>query len=468
MTVATTLIPGLDEIVRNGDPKRRAEAARRIAELFFQDAAHLRPNHVDLFDEILIDLVPHAELIARAELAERLSLVCECAAGAGRAARARERDPGGGADPAPLAGARRRGPARDRAGEGAEPSAGDVGAAEAVARSHRRHRASAATARWSAAPPAMPARSSPRAAIRELIKRANQDGVLTLTVGQRADLSDTRLKQLLAGSIDAVRRRLFDVVRPERQNAIKLAVAEITGVPERFEKQARFRAGPAHRPGAARGRQSQRGGAARLCQDPIAMRKRSPRSRRCPGVKIQIPRQPDFERSLRSDPDRRQDHRPRMGDRARPDPAAARPEPGAGAVGYRERAGEFRQADALDRRARGRLLEDARRRDRVQARRPAARNRGLPPAIGRALGRRASQLPDMQGDDRMLAESAIQSHAERIRNDGYTVIEGAASSDLVEGLKRAVEAHRARASSRAGQDLVRRFQDAARQQSPHL
>src|SRR5215468_6541880 len=75
MTVATTLIPGLDVIVRNGDPKLRAEAARRIADLFFQDAAHLRPNHVDLFDEILIDLVPHAELVARAELAERLSLI---------------------------------------------------------------------------------------------------------------------------------------------------------------------------------------------------------------------------------------------------------------------------------------------------------------------------------------------------------------------------------------------------------
>src|ERR1700749_4718829 len=75
MTAATTLIPGLEEIVRNGDPKRRADAARRIAELFFQDAAVLRPNLVDLFDEILIDLVPHAELVARVELAERLSLI---------------------------------------------------------------------------------------------------------------------------------------------------------------------------------------------------------------------------------------------------------------------------------------------------------------------------------------------------------------------------------------------------------
>src|ERR1700760_644279 len=74
MTVATTRIPGLDGIVRNGDPQRRPDAARRIAELFFQDAANLRPQHVDLFDEILIDLVPHAELITRAELAQRLSL----------------------------------------------------------------------------------------------------------------------------------------------------------------------------------------------------------------------------------------------------------------------------------------------------------------------------------------------------------------------------------------------------------
>src|SRR6201990_1825174 len=74
MTVATTLIPGLDEIVRNGDPQRRDEAARRICDLFFQDAASLRPHHIDLFDKILLDLVPHAELITRAELAERLSL----------------------------------------------------------------------------------------------------------------------------------------------------------------------------------------------------------------------------------------------------------------------------------------------------------------------------------------------------------------------------------------------------------
>ena len=75
MTVATSLIPGLDDIVRHGDPKRRAEAARRIAELFLQGAANFRPEHVDLFDGILTGLVPHTELAARADLAERLSLL---------------------------------------------------------------------------------------------------------------------------------------------------------------------------------------------------------------------------------------------------------------------------------------------------------------------------------------------------------------------------------------------------------
>src|ERR1700704_1388571 len=81
MTVATSLIPGLDEIVRHGDPKRRAEAARRIAELYLQAAANLRSDHVDLFDRVLIGLVPHTETAARADLAERLSILANAPRG---------------------------------------------------------------------------------------------------------------------------------------------------------------------------------------------------------------------------------------------------------------------------------------------------------------------------------------------------------------------------------------------------
>src|SRR5437762_14390094 len=75
MTVATSLIPGLDEIIKHGDPNRRAEAARRIAELYFEAVATLRPDHVDLFDGALINLVPDTEIASRVELAERLSVI---------------------------------------------------------------------------------------------------------------------------------------------------------------------------------------------------------------------------------------------------------------------------------------------------------------------------------------------------------------------------------------------------------
>jgi len=239
MTVATTLIPGLDEIVRNGAPERRAEAARRIAEMFLQDAAHLRPSHVDLFDGILIDLVPHTELIARVELAERLSLVANAPRVlVGRLARENEILVAG-----PIL---RRSTVLDEEvlleiarmkGQGhllamseratLSPDLTDI-IVERGDREVVRRAAGNAGAEFS------------ESGYTELIKRANQDGVLTLTVGQRDDLSDTRLRQLLAGSLDVVRRRLFDVTRPERQSAIKLAVAGITGLPERFESKRDF------------------------------------------------------------------------------------------------------------------------------------------------------------------------------------------------------------------------------------
>ncbi len=88
MITAPSLIPELDDIVRRGDPARRADAARRISELFLQGAASFRSDHVELFDGVLTSLVPHAEFSDRAELAERLSDAGERAARPGRPARA--------------------------------------------------------------------------------------------------------------------------------------------------------------------------------------------------------------------------------------------------------------------------------------------------------------------------------------------------------------------------------------------
>ena len=239
MTIATSLIPGLDEVVRHGDPKRRAEAARRITELFLMGAANFRPDHVDLFDGILIGLVPHTELAARAVLAERLSVLANAPrALVGQLAREDEILIAG-----PLL---RRSPVIDERalieiarikGQGhllamserptLSPDLTDVivrrGDREAVRRAAGNAGALFSQAGYSA-----------------LIKRASQDGVLTLTVGQRDDLSDPQLKDLLAGSIDIIRRRLFEVVKPGRQAAIKQAMSEISGVPEPVESRRDF------------------------------------------------------------------------------------------------------------------------------------------------------------------------------------------------------------------------------------
>jgi uncharacterized protein (DUF2336 family) len=239
MTIATSQVPGLDDIVRGNDPKRRTEAARRIAELFFQDAATLRPRQVELLDEILIDLVPKAELITRVELAERMSQFANAPRVlVGRLARENELLVAG-----PLL---RRSAVLD------EEALLEI--AEAKGQGHL-----LAMAERPALSPDLTdimLRRGDREVVRrtagnngalfseggysELIKRASQDGVLTITVGQRNDLSDERLKQLLAGSLDVVRRRLFDVVKPERQTAIKQAVAELTGTIERIESRRDF------------------------------------------------------------------------------------------------------------------------------------------------------------------------------------------------------------------------------------
>jgi uncharacterized protein (DUF2336 family) len=234
MTIATSLIPGLDEIVRNGDPKRRAEAARKISEMFLQGAAQFRPAHVDLFDGFLVDLVPHTEAAARAGLAERLSLLANAPLKlVGQLARE---------DEISIAG-----PVLRRS-----PVLNDKVLIEIARMKGQGHLlAMSERATLSADLTDVIVRRGDREAVRRaagnagahfsqngystLIRRAGHDGVLTLTVGQREDLSGSQLKDLLAGSIDIVRRRLFEVVKPARQADIKQAMSAISGVPERVE-----------------------------------------------------------------------------------------------------------------------------------------------------------------------------------------------------------------------------------------
>jgi uncharacterized protein (DUF2336 family) len=234
MAVAPSLIPGLDDIVKNGDPKRRADAARKISELFLVGAAQFGPVHVDLFDGILSGLVPHTEIAARAALAERLAFLSNAPPTLVNQL-ARE-------DEISIAG-----PLLRRSPVIAEPTLIEIarmkGQTHLLAMSER---------------PKLPAgvtdvivRRGDREVVRRvagnagaqfspigyssLIKRAGGDGVLTLTVGQRDDLSGPQLKDLLAGSADIVRRRLFEVAKPDKKAAINQTMVEIIGAPKQSE-----------------------------------------------------------------------------------------------------------------------------------------------------------------------------------------------------------------------------------------
>ena len=239
MPVATSLIPELDEIIKHGNPKRRAEAARKIAYLYLQSAAKLRPDHVDLFDGVLINLVPDTEMASRVDLAERLSLIANAPrALVGQLAREDEILIAG-----PLL---RRSPVIDE------------GTLLEIARVKGQGHLLAMSERPTLSPDLTDVivRRGDREVVRRaagnagavfsqggystLIRRAGRDGVLTLKVGQRDDLSEQQLKDLLVGSIDIIRRRLFEVVKPARQAAIKQAMSEISGVPEPVESRRDF------------------------------------------------------------------------------------------------------------------------------------------------------------------------------------------------------------------------------------
>ena len=235
MTGSPSLIPELDDIVSRGDPKRRADAARRVSELFLQGAANFRPDHVELFDGVLTSLVPHAEIEERAQLAERLSLLDNAPRGlVGQLAHDDEIAIAG-----PLL---RRSPLVDERmlieiasekGQGhllamaERPTLSTDLTDVIVARGDRdviRRTAGNAGAAFSSS------------SYSTLIKRAGQDGVLTVRLGQRDDLSPTQLQELLSGSIDVIRRRLFQVAKPERQADIKQAMTIINGPSEREER----------------------------------------------------------------------------------------------------------------------------------------------------------------------------------------------------------------------------------------
>lgn len=227
MATALSLIPELDEIVKNGTAEKRAEAIERISDLFLEGAAHFETQHVALFDDILVSLVPKTEIETRVDLAERLSKL----------------------DNAPPTLVKQlaheneikiAGPILSNSPLLDEPTLVDI------ARGKGQDHLAAISGRSMLSPSVTDVivRRGDRDVVRSvaanagaqfsddgytgLVKRASDDGMLAVAVGQREDLPAASLKQLLTKSVDIVRRRLFDMAKPKQKAAINQALSEIS------------------------------------------------------------------------------------------------------------------------------------------------------------------------------------------------------------------------------------------------
>lgn len=239
---AASLIPELDDIVKNGTAKRRADAIERISELFLEGAARFEAQHVELFDDILVGLVPTTEIDTRAELAARLSRVDNAPPTLVKQL-ARE-------DEIKISG-----PILSHSPLLDEPTLVDIarkkGQSHLAAISERPALTTSVTdviLRRGDRDVVRTVASNDGAKFSEggyagLVKRATDDGVLAVTVGQREDISPASLKELLAKSEDGVRRDLLDAADPERKAAINDAMAEIAST----QKPAQRDFGPAQR-----------------------------------------------------------------------------------------------------------------------------------------------------------------------------------------------------------------------------
>ncbi len=221
-----SVIPELDDIVKSGTPEKRADAIARIAGLFLEGAPHFESEHVELFDEILLGLIPATSVGTRAELAERLSTL-ENAPPTLINTLARE-------DEISIAG-----PVLAHSPLLDEPTLVDI------ARAKGQPHLAAISERVSLSPQVTDVivrrgdREVVRAVARNagaafsesgyagLIKRATDDGMLAVAVGQREDISPLSLKELLSKSVEIVRRRLFDAAKPKQRAAINRAMSEL-------------------------------------------------------------------------------------------------------------------------------------------------------------------------------------------------------------------------------------------------
>lgn len=226
MGAPASLLPELEHVVQHGTAEKRAETLRRITTLFLDGANIFNPEHVALFDDVMGCLIEEIEAKALAELARRIAPVPNAPAGV--VSKLAKNDDIEVARPllegAPLSDPDLKYIAETKSQAHLLALSSRLGIGETlsdilVERGDREVAHSIATNQ--------DARLSENA-FTNLVKRAEQDGVLAEKVGQRTDIPPRLFRQLLMQASDVVQKRLLASAKPETQAEIRRVLEKVT------------------------------------------------------------------------------------------------------------------------------------------------------------------------------------------------------------------------------------------------
>ena len=227
MGAALSLIPELEEVIQHGTQQRRADTLERITTLFLSGADQYAADHVDLFDDVFGLLIKEIETKARVELANRIAPVGNAPTGVLRTLASD--------DDIAVAG-----PVLKHSPRLADADLIDVARTKSQA-----HLYAISTRRTLTEPVTdVLVRRGGREVVRSvadnrgakisghsffnLVKRAEDDGVLAEKVGTRPDIPAPMFRELLLKATAVVRERLLATAPSEARKEINRILAKVS------------------------------------------------------------------------------------------------------------------------------------------------------------------------------------------------------------------------------------------------
>ncbi|MET0277069.1 MAG: DUF2336 domain-containing protein [Pseudorhodoplanes sp.] len=225
---APSLIPELESVLEHGSDEKRADALRKITELFLGGASQFNDDHIRLFDDVFVMLIAEIESKARQELARRLAPISNSPS---EVIRRLAKD-----DDIMVAGPVLAQSPRLLTADLVE-IANSKGAEHLYAISSRSKIETQVTdilVRRGDFSVKRKLAGNSGAQISEsgfttLLRSAEHDSVLAETVALRTDIPDHMFRDLLARATEVVQRRLLAKARPETQAEIRRVLAKVSG-----------------------------------------------------------------------------------------------------------------------------------------------------------------------------------------------------------------------------------------------